>query len=103
MNVIQKYSQPNTQNYNYELFGRCLDNAPSHSYNTTEYEKRQYPMYPHTKYPSHIELSPFQAPTTGNIPEISPTNNTQSITSPDRISSQATDDDHESILLNIFN
>ncbi|VVC45952.1 BESS motif,Target SNARE coiled-coil homology domain [Cinara cedri] len=102
MNVIQKYSQPNTQNYNYELFGRRLDNTPSHTYNTTEYETRQYPMYPHKKYPSHIEVSPFRAPTTVNVPEISPTY-TQSNTSPDSISSQATDDDHDSTISNIFN
>lgn len=102
MNVIQKCSQPNTQNYNYELVSRRLDNALSYSYNTTEYEKKQYQMYPHTKYPSHIELSPFRAPITVNIPEMSPTT-PLSIISSDSISSQATDDDHDSILLNIFN
>lgn len=71
MNVIQKYSQPNPQNYNYESFGRRFENVSAQVYNT-DYESRQYPMYSHTQYPSHIEPSSFRAPTRVNVPDISP-------------------------------
>lgn len=102
MNIIQKYSQPSPQNYNYESFGRRFENVSAQVYNT-EYESRQYPMYSHTQYPSHIEHSSFRAPTRVNLPDISP-NSIQSITSPESITTHATDDDdNDSILLNIFN
>lgn len=52
LNKIQKYSQPNPQNYNYESFGRRFENVSAQLYNT-EYESRQYSMYSHTQYHSH--------------------------------------------------
>lgn len=77
MNIIQKYSHPNPQNYNYESFGRCFENVSAEVYNT-EYESKQYPMYSHTQYPSHIEPSSFRAPTRVNLSDISP-NSIQSL------------------------
>ncbi|XP_060874640.1 uncharacterized protein LOC132948254, partial [Metopolophium dirhodum] len=94
MNVIQKYSQPNHQNYNYESFGRRFENVSAQVYNT-DYESRQYPMYSHTQYPSHIEPSSFRAPTRVNVPDISP-NSIQSMTSTESITTHATDDDNDS-------
>lgn len=101
MNVIQKYSQPNPQNYNYESFGRRFENVSAQVYNT-DYESRQYPMYSHTQCPSHIEPSSFRAPTRVNVPDISP-NSIQSMTSTESITTHATADDNDSILSNMFN
>jgi len=97
MNVIKKYSQNNPQNYNYESFSRRFYNASTRVYNTTKYESRQYPRYAHTLYPSHTESYSFQASTQVNLPEVSP-NSIQSLTSPKSITTEATNEKHDSIL-----
>jgi len=66
LNKIQKYSQPNPQNYNYESFGRRFENVSAQLYNI-EYESRQYSMYSHTQYHTFFISSTYKSESTRHI------------------------------------